>query len=70
MRLTDYGDAMKVKSDALTSGQLNLTEIQRLSLGGNKYKPRVRGPGEALPRDMDNMNSVYEPPKWATRTGR
>jgi hypothetical protein len=59
----------KLKSDALTSGQLAFTEKQRVALGSKKYKQREKAPGEALPRDMDNMHSVYEPPEWTTRTG-
>jgi hypothetical protein len=62
--------SIKFKSNALTSGKPVLTEKQRVALGGNAYTPRVHGPGAALPRDMDNMHSVYEPPKWTTRTGR
>jgi hypothetical protein len=57
-------------NDALKFGQLTLTEKQRESLGGNSYKPRVRAPGEAMPRDTDKMNSVYKPPDWTTRTDR
>jgi hypothetical protein len=57
-------------NNALTFGKLTLTEKQRVSLGGNTYTPRVRGPSEALPREMDIMKSVYKPPAWPTRTGR
>jgi hypothetical protein len=57
-------------NDALKYGQPALTEKQRASLGGNSYKPRIRAPGEALPRELDKMRSVYKPPDWATRTGR
>jgi hypothetical protein len=59
-----------VINDALKFGQLELTEKQRASLGGKKYVPRIRALGEAMPRDIDKMNSVYKPPAWNTRTGR
>lgn len=52
----------------MTSGQVALTEKQRVALGGNAYAPRDRGPGEAQSRDIDKMNSVYKPPEWTTRT--
>jgi hypothetical protein len=61
---------MRELNDALTSGQVGLTEKQRAALGGKKFKPRVREPGEALPRDFNNMKNVYKPPEWPTRTGR
>ena len=56
--------------NVLPMGLPSLTDKQRLTLGGGKYKPRVREPGEALPRDFDKMSTVYVPPVWATRTGR
>jgi hypothetical protein len=61
---------MRAINDALTSGQIALTEKQRAALGSKKYMPRVRALGEALPRDIDSMKSVYKPPEWPTRTGR
>ena len=64
------GVGMSPISGALTFGQIPLTKRQRKSLGGKTYVPRIRGPGEAMPRDTDKMNSVYKPPEWTTRTGR
>jgi hypothetical protein len=61
---------MNPLNDALTSGQTALTEKQRDALGGKTYTPRVRSIGEALPRDFNNMKTVYKPPGWPTRTGR
>ncbi len=55
---------------ALTSDITSLNGKLPLIVGSRSYKPRVREPGEALPRDIDKMNSVYKPPVWATRTGR
>jgi hypothetical protein len=68
--LTKATTPMRLLNDALTFGKISLTEKQRSSLGGNSYKPRVRLPDEALPREVDKMNSVYKPPDWNTRTGR
>jgi hypothetical protein len=61
---------MRALNDALTSGQVALTEKQRLALGGRSYTPRIRRPSEALPREINNMIGVYKPPEWPTRTGR
>ena len=55
---------------ALTTDITTLTGKPSLILGDSTYKPRVREPGEALPRGIDKMKSVYKPPVWATRTGR
>jgi hypothetical protein len=63
MPITPINDAMKF-------GKPELTDKQRLALGRKTYVPRVRGPGEAMPRDTDKMNSTYKPPAWTTRTGR